>query len=250
MTICAALVLLVVAATSPSGLSPPASAPRARNKTGQAPPPTSLPMPPPPVLKPAAAARQKEAPGEAKGGLPPLTLGAVLGPAFSLSGAPASIPGAGTPASARLVAHGTLAVLKLGPADIDVGVALGFQQFSIPGTAGWSNFGFDLLPAGRASFRLLDRLSVYGELGLGLVMYRTSGQVMYIGYQSFGANGVGFRLGGGLAYALSDQFGLVLEPVGLLVVNTTTSVTVGGQTVTASGTGSQLSVSLGVTYRL
>lgn len=259
----AAVTLLALSTAAPSSrtraatgtASKPVSAPAA-SQTAKT-PVTSLPMPPPPVLKPPAApapapevTEKKEVASGQKGGLPPITLGAMLGPAFQLSDASVSVPGAGNPIWGRLVAHGTFPFMKLDEVNIAFGLALGLQQFSLPGTEGITSYGFDLFPTGRATFHLLDKLSAYGELGLGLVVYRTTFQIPFTGYQGIGANGLGVRIGGGLSYALSDTLSLIIEPASLLMVNTTTSVTVQGQTITASAKGSQLSLSFGATYRL
>jgi len=246
--------LVVLSASAPSGRDrktgttskPAATAPRPSAAESSS-------TPPPGETARSAEARAsdtKAARTVKPGGLPPLDIGVALGPALPLGRAAAAAPGGGRPLWGRLVASGTQPLTRLGPAELAVGLGLGLQRYALAGTSGTVSLGIDFFPAGRATFRLLDDLSAYGELGLGVVFYNTTYQVPFTGYQSIGSSGSGLRLGGGLSYALDDKLSIVFEPIGLLVATVTTSVTVQGQTFTATATGSQWSVLLGATYRL
>jgi hypothetical protein len=248
--------LVVLSASAPSGRARKPGTTSKPAVTEPQPPATEAAPSPPPgeTSRPASSAEPraseaKAAPAVKPGGLPPLDVGVTLGPAIPL-GRSVAAPGGGRPIWGRLVASGTLPLTRVGPAELAVGLGLGFQRYALAGTSGTVGLGIDFFPAGRATFRLLDNLSAYGELGLGVVFYNTTYQVPFTGYQSIGSSGSGLRLGGGLSYALGDKLSIVFEPIGLLVATVTTSVTAGGQTFTATGTGSQWSFLLGATYRL
>lgn len=125
------------------------------------------------------------------------------------------------------------------------------------GTGGGSSvttsiWGFEVLPSARLVGPLIPKINVYGDLGLGLVLYQVSTRSPFFGTLTGTAAGLGVRLGAGLDYALTEHLSVVLEPIGLLF-NTASNVTynIGGTTVTTnSGSGAQWVMWIGATYRL
>jgi hypothetical protein len=120
--------------------------------------------------------------------------------------------------------EGTMALPPLSPQvglELVLPVALSFwsqDKATLLYGYGVSHVRFELVPAARFLFPLSREISLYGDGGLGLAYFWTSLRNVPAGSsppsEDSGAGGV-FRVAAGACYALTDEFRLVFEPVGL-----------------------------------
>lgn len=82
-------------------------------------------------------------------------------------------------------------------------------------TYSWSTLGLDVVPGLRARYEVLPRLSLTGEVGMGVQFTRTTIRMTFQGEETDGTAAGLFRLALGGQYAVNDRLGIFFEPVGL-----------------------------------
>ncbi|WP_309893692.1 hypothetical protein [Archangium sp.] len=131
----------------------------------------------------------------------------------------------------------------------------------VPLSTGWARqtgtfsatstvLAFDLIPSARLSARGPGRLSFYGDMGVGVAHFRYGFELPGLGQARDHTTGLGLRVGAGLAYDVSHQWGLFLEPLHLLFHTAREGVFRFGNTSFSSSTGAgpQASVLAGASY--
>lgn len=149
-----------------------------------------------------------------------------LGGLFLLSHPSADIPGVGTveasaPPVFRWGARLSSPFYRLNPAaSLEWVATLGLnhtgqsQQF-LGMTLSSSTLALDVLPGLRARFLVLPKLSLTGELGVGVQFSRTSVQMTFAGEKVQGATAGVFRLALGGQYEVTDALGIYFEPLAI-----------------------------------
>ena len=78
-----------------------------------------------------------------------------------------------------------------------------------------STLGLDFVPGLRARFDVLPRLSLTGELGMGIQYSRTAVRMTFAGETAQGTAAGLFRFAVGGQFAVTDKLGVFFEPIGL-----------------------------------
>ena len=155
-----------------------------------------------------------------------LSVEGFVGGVFLLSHPSADIPGVGTveasvPPVFRWGARVSSPFYRITPAaDLEWVATLGVnhtgysQQFAGM-TMSSSTLALDVLPGLRARLMVLPKLSLTGEVGVGVQFSRTAVQMTFAGEKTQGATAGVFRLALGGQYEVTDALGIYFEPLAI-----------------------------------